>query len=301
MVTISRAARCWAVKELARRAGVSHEFFKAWTVEISRDATIIHLQPGTAKQILFRNLSNDKNGDDLASSNFRTARARWMSYPEEPIRSAIPDLIVPFCERAEDGLHSLFWQATANRIECFADLPASTLFALCRVEEAQRQHLDVHSRFAASMSVAARDGFIHRPVVDEWGLAFAQAIKVLVPGWRPKRRRLRAKISHDIDEVGLRAGLWHIKRNGNGAPSARTGWMVLPFDLRHAIKLSLEHRDPLRGATQLLQAVAPNQPSCLGLVLAVVHATQGRGFDSALYCASRRLWTAGSCHGPRAR
>jgi len=53
------------------------------------------------------------------------------------------------------------------------------------VEEAQRQHLDVHSRFAASMSVAARDGFIHRPVVDEWGLAFAQAIKVLVPGWRP--------------------------------------------------------------------------------------------------------------------
>jgi len=60
MVTISRAARCWAVKELARRAGVSHEFFKAWTVEISRDATIIHLQPGTAKQILFRNLSNDK-------------------------------------------------------------------------------------------------------------------------------------------------------------------------------------------------------------------------------------------------
>jgi len=56
------------------------------------------------------------------------------------------------------------------------------------------------------MSVAARDGFIHRPVVDEWGLAFAQAIKVLVPGWRPKRRRLRGKDKHDIDEVGLRAG-----------------------------------------------------------------------------------------------
>lgn len=299
MVTISRAARCWAVKELARRAGVSHEFFKAWTVEISRDATIIHLQPGTAKQILFRNLSNHKNGDELASSNFRTARARWMSYPEEPIRSAIPDLIVPFCERAEDGLHSLFWQATANRIECFADLPASTLFALCRVEEAQRQHLDVHSRFAASMSVAARDGFIHRPVVDEWGLAFAQAIKVLVPGWRPKRRRLRAKISHDIDEVGLRAGLWHIKRNGNGAPSARTGWMVLPFDLRHAIKLSLEHRDPLRGATQLLQAVAPSQPSCLGLVLAVVHATQERGLDSAVYWKASRLGPFDSGYDPR--
>jgi len=299
MVTISKAARYWAFKELARRAGVSHDFFKSWTVEISPGATIIHLQPGTTKQIVFKNLSDDKNGDDLASSAFRTVRARWMSDPEEPIKSAIPDLIVPFCERAENERHPLFWQATADRIECFADLPASTLFTLCRVEETQARHLDVHSRFSASMSVACRDGFLDHPVVDEWGLAFAQAIEALVPGWRPKPRRLCAKISHDIDEVGLPAGLWQIQRNGNGSPLARTGWMILPFDLRHAIKLSLEHRNPLRGAKQLLRTVAPGQPSCLELVRTVVRAAQEKGLDSAVYWKASRLGPFDSGYDPR--
>jgi len=55
-----QSARCWAVKELARRAGVSHEFFKAWTVEISRDALSSTCSLVQLRQILFRNLSNDK-------------------------------------------------------------------------------------------------------------------------------------------------------------------------------------------------------------------------------------------------
>jgi glycosyltransferase involved in cell wall biosynthesis len=278
---ISRAARCWALKELARRAGVSNDFFKSWVIEVSRGATIVHMQPGTDKQIVFRNLSQE-SGDDLASPEFRTVHARWMSFPR-PISTAFPDLIVPYCDRAENGLHPLFRQAGANRIECFADLPASTLFTLCRVEETQQRHLDVHSRFAANMSVACRDGFFDRPVVDEWGLAFGQAIEALVPGWRPTARTLRVKISHDIDEVGVLPRLRQFHRNGNGTSWVRTGWMILPFDLRHAIKLSLEHRDPFRGAAQLLRTLAPGQPSCLGLVQTLVSADLERGLDSAVY------------------
>jgi len=292
----SRAARSWAIKELARRAGVSHDFFQSWVIEVSRSATVIHLQPGTAKQILFRNLS-DQSGDDLASSKFRTVRARWMS-SKSSIETAIPDLIVPYCEREENGLHPLFWRAGANRIECFADLPASTLFALCRVEETQQRHLDVHSRFAANMSVACRDGFFDRPVVDEWGLAFGQAIEALVPGWRPTASRLRAKISHDIDEVGVWPRLRH-HRNGNGSSWVRTGWMALPFDLRHAVKLSVEHRDPFRGAAQLWRTLAPGQPSCLGLVKTVVSADLERGLDSAVYWKASGLGPFDSGYDPR--
>lgn len=292
---ISRAARCWAIKELARRAGVSHDFFQSWTIEVSRGATVIHLEPGTAKQIVFRNLS-EESGQDLASPKFRTVRARWMSTPEST-RTAIPDLIVPYCQRAENGVHPLFWRAAANRIACFADLPASTLFTLCRVEETQQRHLDVHSRFAANMSVARRDGFLDRPVVDEWGLAFGQAIEALVPGWRPRPRRLRAKISHDIDEVGVRPRLFH--RNGNGTSWVRTGWMTLPFDLRYAIKLSLEHRDPFRGAAVLLRTLALRQPSCLGLVQTVVSADLERGLDSAVYWKASGLGPFDSGYDPR--
>jgi hypothetical protein len=295
--TISGAARCWAVKELARRAGVSHDFFKSWVIEVSRRATIVHLQPGTAKQIVFRNLS-DESGDDLASSKFRTVRARWMS-SKSSIETAIPDLIVPYCEGAENGLQPLFWQADATRIACFADLLASTLFTLCRVEETQQHHLDAHSRFAANMSVACRDGFFDRPIVDEWGLAFRQAIEALVPGWRPRPRRLRAKISHDIDEVGVRPRLRQLHRNGKGRSWVRTGWMMLPFDLRHAIKGGLEHRDPFRAAAQLMRTFSPIEPSCLGLVQTVVRADLERGLDSAVYWKASGLGPFDSGYDPR--
>jgi len=296
---ISRAARCWAVKELARRAGVSHDFFQSWVIEVSRRATIIHLQHGTTKQIVFRNLSGE-SGDDLASSKFRTVRARWMT-SEAPIETAIPDLIVPYCERAENGQHPLFWRVGTSRIECFADLPASTLFALCRVEEAQQRPLDVHSRFAANMSVACRDGFFDRPVVDEWGLAFGQAIEALVPAWRPRPRKLRVKISHDIDEVGVRPRLRQLHRNGNGRSWVRTGWMVLPFDLRNAIKLGLEHRDPVRAAAQLMRTFSPSEPSCLGLVQTVVREDLERGLDSAVYWKASGLGPFDSGYDPRVK
>jgi hypothetical protein len=298
MAAISRAARYWAIKELARRAGVCREFFQSWAIEISRDATTIHLHSGAAKQIRFKNLSAEMEGD-LVGPGFRTVRARWMSDPGESIRTAVPDFIVPFCKRTQNGAHPLFWQTSVDRIECFADLPASALFTLCRVEETEHQHLDVHSRFDANRSVACRDGFLDRPVVDEWGLAFAQAIEALVPGWHPKPRRLRAKISHDVDEVGLRASLWQIHRAGDVTALARTGWMILPFDLRYAIKLSLEHRTPLRGAAQLLRTLTTRQPSCLGLVHRVVNAVLERGLDSAVYWKASQLGPFDSGYDPR--
>jgi hypothetical protein len=297
-LAISKAARHWAIKELARRAGVSHEFFKSWDIEVEQGTTVIRLQPGTEKQILFQNLS-DEIGGDLAGPGFRTVRARWMSEPCGPIRTAVPDFVVPFCERAQHGLHPLFRRASVDRIECFADLPASALFTLCRVEETRQRHLDAHSRFTASMSVAGRDGFLDRPVVDEWGLAFAQAIEALVPRWRPKPRRLRAKVSHDIDEVGLPASLWQMRRASDAEHLARTGWMILPFDLRHAIKLGVEQRTPLRGAVQLLRTLTPSQPSVLGLVKKVVSAVIRRGLDSAVYWKASRLGPFDSGYDPR--
>lgn len=290
MSILSSTARCWAVKELARRAGVSHDFFKSWTIETKPDATIVHLRPGTPKKILFRTgNSNDESIENLAGPEFRTVHARWMAPVPASIRDAVPDFVVPFCRSGNNGHRPLFQRSTPDRIECFADLPALTVFTLCRVEETQQGDLDVHSRFPARLSVACRDKFLDRPVVDEWGLALGQAIEALVPGWRPKPRHLRAKISHDIDEAGLPPALFQIRREGDVKPWVRTAWMALPFDLRHAIKCSLEHRDPLRGAAQFLRALAPSQPSCLDLVQTAVRATQKRGLESSVYWKASRL------------
>ena len=299
MAAISRDARRWAVKELARRAGVTRDFFHTWTLEIRHDVTIVHVQPGTSKQIRFRNLSAERcNG--LAGPNFHTIRAEWMSPPEEPVRSAILDLVVPFCEEAGNGRRPLFWRSRADRIECFVDLPASVLFSLCRVEETQQLRTDTHSRFTAGMSVARRDGFLDRPIVDECGLGLAQALEALVPGWRPKRRPLRAKISHDVDDVGMHTWLRPVGVRAQRAWLRRTAWSALPFDLRHAIKLSIRRRNPIPGVAHLLRTLSPSQPSCLGLVQTVANAPLQRGLDSAVYWKASRLGPFDSGYDPRA-
>jgi len=298
---ISNQARLWAVKELARRAGVSREFFYSWSIDTQPDATIIHVQPGTAMQICFRNLSFEEKDDNLAGSNFRTVRAGWMCCPREPIRSAIPDLIVPFCKQGEDDRQPLFRWAGTDRIECFADLPASIIFSLCRVEETQQHRWNSHAQFAAEMSVAARDGFLSRPIVDEWGLALGQALEALVPGWHPNPRSLRAKISQDIDEAGFGKLLWPKHPIGNANPLLRTPWMALPFDLRYAVKLCVKEQSPLSGGRHLLRTLFLDQPSCLDLIEIVAAEARQRGLSSAVYWQASRLGPYDSGYDPRSK
>jgi hypothetical protein len=298
MTRISRAARFWGVKELARRAGVSKEFFESWQIEISRDSTTIRLLPGTRKQVTFRRIPEDKFREGLACPTFRTVRARWMASPHEPVRTAVADLVVPYCERQAEKAPPLFRRADADSITCFADLPAATLLMLARAEERQEPALDAHSRFAAASSIASRDGFLERPVVDEWGLAFGQAIEALLSGWQPKARSLRANISHDVDEVGLPPRLWRIQRNAS-LPWVRTGWMLLPFDLRHSIQLTVRHRAPLAGSAHFLRTLALSLPNCLELVQAVVTAALRRGLHSAVYWKASPLGPFDSGYDPR--
>lgn len=298
MTTISPEARCWAVKELARRAGVTRDFFNSWTIEIRPDVTIVYVQPETGKQIRFRTLSSERcNG--LAGPAFHTIHAGWMSPPEEPVKSAVPDLVVPFCEEVENGDRSLFWRANADRVECFVDLPASALFSLCRVEEEELQHRDIHSRFTAAMSVARRDAFLDRPIVDEWGLAFEQALEALLPGWRPTRYPLRVKISHDVDDIGGCAWVRQANLHADRKWLGRVAWTAMPFDLRHAIKLSIHKHSPIQGAAHVLRTMAPGQPSCLDLVQTVVSAPLKRGLDSAVYWMASRLGPFDSGYDPR--
>ncbi len=300
MTAISREARCWAIKELARRAGVSHDFFNEWKFEIRPDVTIVHVLSGVDSQIRFRN-SVYESRDCLAGPNLHTICADWMSPPEEPVRSAIPDLIVPFCKEKEDRTRSLFWRTNPGQIECSVDLPASVLFSLCRVEENAQQQTDVHGRFTAAMSVAYRDGFLDRPVVDECGLAFRQALQALVPRWCPQRHPLRVKISHDVDDVGICARVWPANLKADRKWLGRTAWMALPFDLRDAIKLTVRQHRPIQGVVRLLQTLAPGQPNCLELVKTVVGGSLKRGLDSAVYWKASDLGPFDSGYDPHDR
>jgi hypothetical protein len=121
-----------------------------------------------------------------------------------------------------------------------------TLYSLCRVEKLAGTVRDSHDRFPARESVAAKEGFLDRPILDEYGFALAEALRYLLPGWAPKRRQLRVEVTPDIDLTGI------------------------PFNFRSAVGHFLKRRKPLTAACDVLSVVAIAAPACLRGVREVV-------------------------------
>jgi len=96
----------------------------------------------------------------------------------------------PFAERLESG-----------SIIFYADIIAATFFMLSRWEETVVKTRDEHNRFPATASVAYKQGFLDRPIVDEYAMILREWIKVLLPRWEPEKRSFTIKLSHDIDHI----------------------------------------------------------------------------------------------------
>ncbi len=261
VVALSREARLYAIKELARRAGVTAEFFRSWRFEVGSEETSVFPQPGTNLCIRFRNAPAHFWGR-LALGAFYTLRASWMLPPPERVKSLVPDFVIPFSHTMTIGNRPLFFPASPESVECAFDLPLSTLLTLSRFEETLPAERDCHDRFPAAKSVAHRGGYLNRPVVDEYGLAFEQALTYLLPTWRPAARKLRVKLSHDVDEIGL------------------------PFSFRNAMGHTFRRGKPVATLWDLLGPVAGLKPTYLHLVEEVVRMSLERGLDSAVYWKS---------------
>lgn len=258
MIGLTHEARFYALRELARRAGVSADFFRSWRIDFGDETTTVYVEPGTRKRIRFRNAPLTF-WSELSARTFHTIRVSWMYPPPEPLRSLIPDFVIPFSHEKQIEIRPLFSPVDRNCIDCPLDLLAPILLLLSRVEEVLVTERDVHGRFSASMSIAFRDGFLNRPVVDEYGLALEQALVYLLPNWQLVERRLRVKLSHDVDNVGL------------------------PFNFRSAIGHTIRRRNPLATARDLFGWAVGLKPTCLELVLQVVRFSLERGLDSAVY------------------
>jgi hypothetical protein len=282
---ITKEARLYALKELARRAGVTSEFFRTWKLEFTPGELVVHVLPPGRQRIRFRCTS--VGSQKLSQPILPTARASWTWPVNEPGRTLVPDFLIPFVGRNGQNGCPLFAPVEADAVECSLDLLASTLLTLTRYEEVVSPVRDGHGRFPAAASVAWREGFLRRPIVDEYGLALEQALRYLVPGWQPEKRRVRVKLSHDIDDVGglcyLNGGLRHARFR----PSMRVMWRMLPFNGRYAIQKVTQYRDVAGALHHLWGRLTGSVASCLDLVRQLVALSKERGLDSAVY------WKAG--------
>ena len=273
-----RQARYYAIKELARRARVSADFFQSWKVTFEEKETIIRLQPGSNKSIRFRNAPEPLEGEPNPRA-FQTVRAAWMYPPDAQVLALVPDFVIPFSDGRQTEAFPLFVQVSEDCVRCLVDLPVSTLLTLSRYEETLPGERDVHGRFPASASIAVRDQFLDRPVVDEYGLALEQALTCLLPGWRPVERRMRVKLSHDIDHVGV------------------------PFSIKTAVKHTLRRR-PMDTVRDFFSWPFDVRPAGLESIYRIVQASLQHRLDSAVYwkASAQTPWDTGYdlCH-PKVR
>jgi hypothetical protein len=193
-IRITREARRFAVEELAKRAGLNAA---ESIIEVSDDQTSLYLGPSRNVELTFPHLVQEFDRDTL-----HTVPCGWISPDGASTSPLIPDFVVPCCTRGTSAGRPLF-SVQDRRACCAADLSASVLFSLCRIEERLSIERDQHDRFPALASTAVRDNYLHRPIVDEYGLALREAIQCIAPVWRPRPQQFRVFVTQDVDSVGI--------------------------------------------------------------------------------------------------
>jgi hypothetical protein len=107
-----------------------------------------------------------------------------------------------------------WWRDEGERLWLGLDVFGSAFFLLTRYEEAVRPERDGHGRFPAEASLAAQEGFLDRPLVNEYAEVLWRALKRLWPGLERKQRRYRVLLTHDVDDpfcTAFRGGLAVLK------------------------------------------------------------------------------------------
>jgi hypothetical protein len=115
-------------------------------------------------------------------------------------------------------LSSISQSSTINYSPLTINLPidifGSAFFMLTRYEEIVNLDRDEHDRFPAHASLAFQEGFLDRPIIDEYVEVLWEAMNRLWPCLSRKERKFEMKVSHDVD-----------------APS-RYGFLTIPQTIR---------------------------------------------------------------------
>jgi len=92
-------------------------------------------------------------------------------------------------------------EITKNRIVCGIDIFASSFFMLARWEEYVNRNRDKHNRFPATESLAFKNGFLDRPVVNEYLELLKNMFLQLDSSLNFKKREYQLFLTHDVDEL----------------------------------------------------------------------------------------------------
>jgi hypothetical protein len=99
-----------------------------------------------------------------------------------------------------------FFEQINESIHLGLDIFGSSFFMLTRYEEVVKSDRDKLDRFPASASLAYQEGFLDRPIVNEYLEILWSCLQLLWPALRRKQHHFAICVSHDLDEPFLYAG-----------------------------------------------------------------------------------------------
>ncbi len=148
----------------------------------------------------------------LHEALFTTAFDKWLtkeSLPRQPLdKWVLPDVFNDTpkvsCEipviYGQTITKDSYYAEHDHEISLGLDVFGSAFFMLTRYEEVVKDARDKHDRFPAKASLAYQEGFLERPIVNEYLEILWICMKRLWPGLERKERQYRVVLSHDVDQ-----------------------------------------------------------------------------------------------------
>ncbi|MBI1730858.1 polysaccharide deacetylase family protein [Candidatus Acetothermia bacterium] len=99
-----------------------------------------------------------------------------------------------------------FYESTGTSTKLGIDIFGSAFFILTRYEEIIKSVRDHFDRFLFSASLAYKEGFLERPIVNEYLDLLWALLKRIWPSLKRKERDYRFVLSHDVDDPAWVAG-----------------------------------------------------------------------------------------------
>jgi hypothetical protein len=133
----------------------------------------------------------------VADGLFSLPSDEWLpSRPLEKwdVRRDLPEAVV-----SEPLLHVLFGGGRMDSQRLGLDVFGGAFFMLTRYEEAISSERDEHGRFPAKASLAVAEGFLHRPLVNEYAEVLWAALRRIWPRLERRERNFRVVPTHDVD------------------------------------------------------------------------------------------------------
>jgi hypothetical protein len=155
-------------------------------------------------------ISNNENTKEITFPDvfFSMDESDWLkekSLPKEPLkmmnRSLFPGNPILSSDRIPVIYGTNESKVNVSEEEIFipVDVFGSAFFMLTRYEEVVKNDRDTHDRFPASASLAFREKFLNRPIINEYLEILWTSIKTLWPEIKRKERKFEMVLSHDVD------------------------------------------------------------------------------------------------------